>query len=284
MITKLKAALFLAAVLTTLPLHAEPVAETVWIPMLDPGQAGPQPIKLEATLYKPAGPGPFPVVVFNHGSSGGPIPPTYTEVPRAFAGLLSDHGIAMIVPMRRGRGKSEGVNREEPSACSVDSARQGIAYASAAVDAAFDYLRKQPWANMDKLVLAGHSRGGILAAIYAGDHPGVAKGVINFSGGWKNDTCGDTDINLALFEGAGKKASAPSIFLYGRGDGFYSDPSMESYGRTYRAAGGTVDFRIYQVTGFNGHLLYRRARPLWDKDVEGFLRGAGLIGNDAAKP
>lgn len=257
--------------------HAEPAAETVWIPMLDSAAATARQIKLETTLYKPAGPGPFPVVLFNHGSSGGPIPPTYTENPRALAGFLVERGIALIIPMRRGRGKSEGVNMEEPSPCTLDAARQGLAYASSAVDATFDFLRKQPWARMDKLVLAGHSRGGLLAAVYAGDHPGAATGVINFSGGWKNDTCGEQDINLALFEGAGKKAAAPGIFLYGRGDGFYSDPSMESYARTYRVAGGKVDFRLYPVSGFNGHLLYRRALPLWAADLDAFLRQAGMI-------
>lgn len=161
-------------------------------------------------------------------------------------------------------------------ACRIDSARQGSAHASGAVDATLELLRHQPWAAMDRLVPAGHSRGGILSAVYAGEHSGTAKGVINFSGGWKNDTCGGQDINLALFEGAGRKA-APGLFLYARGDGFYADPSMESYARRYGAAGGKVDFRMYEVSGFNGHLLYRRGLPLWEKDVDRFLRDVGLV-------
>ena len=269
-------------VVAILPARAEPAADTVWIPMQDPGTR--QQIRLEATLYKPAGAGPFPIVVFNHGSSGGPIPPAYTENPRALAGFLADRGIALVIPMRRGRGKSEGINQEEPSACTIDSARQGVAHASGAVDATLEFLRHQPWADMDRLVLAGHSRGGILSALYAGDHPGTARGVINFSGGWKNDTCGEQDINLALFEGAGGKASAPGLFLYARGDGFYSDPSMENYARTYGAAGGKVEFRMYEVSGFNGHLLYRRGLPLWEKDVDRFLREVGVSASNAVKP
>ena len=30
---------------------------------------------------------------------------------------------------------------------------------------------------------------------------------------WKNDTCGEQDINLALFDGAGRRAGGPAIFL-----------------------------------------------------------------------
>lgn len=271
-----------AGALLAFAAHAEPTPETVWIAMPEAGLAAP--LRLEATLYKPAGTGRFPVVLFNHGSSGGSIPPTYTENPRALAGFLNERGIALIAPMRRGRGKSEGVNQEEPSACTIEAARQGIAYATGAVDAAFAFLRAQPWADMDRLVLAGHSRGALLSAVYAGEHAGVAKGVINFSGGWKNDTCGNQDINLALFDGAGKRASVPAIFLYGRGDGFYADASMESYGRSYRAAGGKVDFRLYQVSGFNGHLLYRRGLALWEHDLDGFLRTVGLVGGETAHP
>ncbi|MDL2358237.1 MAG: dienelactone hydrolase family protein, partial [Pseudomonadota bacterium] len=274
-------ALAAACALLAVAAHAEPTPETVWIAMPEAGLAAP--LRLEATLYKPTGAGRFPVVLFNHGSSGGPIPPTYTENPRALAGFLNERGIALIVPMRRGRGKSEGVNQEEPSACTVASARQGIAYAAGAVDATFAFLRAQPWADMDRLVLAGHSRGGVLAAVYAGEHPGVAKGVINFSGGWKNDTCGEQDINLALFDGAGRRAGGPAIFLYGRGDGFYADASMDNYARSYRDAGGKVDFRLYQVSGFNGHLLYRRGLPLWEHDLDGFLRAVGMVGGATAR-
>lgn len=250
---------------------AQLAGTTVWIPMQDRGFFGARVIRLEATLFKPPGEGPFPAVIFNHGSSGGPIPPTYTENPKAFGAWLAAKNVALIVPMRRGRGKSEGSNKEEPSPCTVEAARQGLDYASEAVDAVYAWLRQQPWAAMDKLILAGHSRGGILASVYAAAHPGAAIGVLNFSGGWKNHDCGPVDINAVLFSEAGARSRVPHLFLYARGDAFYSDDAMRNYGAVFKAAGGEVDFRLLEVEKINGHQLFHRALPVWERSVEAFL-------------
>ncbi|MEO7579760.1 MAG: dienelactone hydrolase family protein [Massilia sp.] len=256
-------------------------AETVWIPLAGANPATP-PVKLEATLYRPEGGGRAPVVVFNHGSSGGPIPANYTEKAPGLATFLNARGIALLVPMRSGRGQSEGVNNEEPSACTVSAARARMATATAALDASLAYLRSQPWADMGKLALAGHSRGGLLAAAYATEHPGVVRGAINFSGGWKDDRCADPDINVALFEQAGRGAGTPAIFLYAHGDGFYADSSIEKYAQAYTGAGGKATFRFYQLSDVNGHLLFRRAQRLWEAYVEAFLRETGMLTAPAA--
>lgn len=245
--------------------------------MQEPGLVGKRTVQLEATVYKPDGAGPFPIVIFNHGSSGGPIPATYTEKAAAFGTYLVSKGIVLIVPMRRGRGQSEGINREEPSACNVESARQGIHYASEAVAAVYDYLRRQPWASMNNIVLAGHSRGGMLASMYAANHPGSAVGVINFSGGWKSDNCGGEDLNAILFSEAGAGAKVPNLFLYAHGDGFYSDESVRKYAEAFEHAGGNVRFMLYAVDQIDGHLLFHRAMRTWESEVDRFLTGLVLV-------
>ena len=249
---------------------------TVWIPLKDRGLFGDRIIHIEATLFKPPGAGPFPIVIFNHGSSGGPIPAAHTENPRTFGAYLLSKQIALVVPMRRGRGKSEGSNKEEPSPCNVNAARQGLQYASEAVDAVYQYLRQQPWASMDKVVLAGHSRGGMLASVYAAAHPGAALAVINFSGGWKNDNCGAVDVNLALFGQAGSGAKTANLFLYARGDAFYSDDSMSNYAAAFSGAGGDVTFKLVSLEKLNGHQLFHRAQPVWQSSVDDFLHRVGI--------
>ncbi|MDR7296387.1 dienelactone hydrolase [Pelomonas aquatica] len=250
-------------------------AETVWIPMS--ADAGAPAVKLEATLYRTPNAGPVPVVMFHHGSSGGPIPANYTERAQGLAKFLNARGVALIVPMRAGRGQSEGVDNEQPSACTVAATQAGMRNASAAVDATLQWLRAQPWPDMSRVVMAGHSRGGLLSVAYAAAHPDAVRGSINFSGGWKDDRCGDVDVNAVAFEAAGKAPQrVPSLFLYARGDGFYADASMEKYGRVFEGAGGDVTFRMYAFDDVNGHLLFRRKQALWEADVAAFLARIGL--------
>src|SRR5262245_12841092 len=60
-------------------------------------------LRLEAYLYRPSGPGPFPLVVHRHsGTDPG------TGWGAVIARLLTDAGYAVLVPERRGTGNSEG--------------------------------------------------------------------------------------------------------------------------------------------------------------------------------
>jgi dipeptidyl aminopeptidase/acylaminoacyl peptidase len=75
-----------------------------------PAAGGSQPLSLEATAYRPDGPGPFPLAVINHGSPR-------SDAERRGAGRLRfltqsrwfvAHGFAVVVPMRRGYAHSDG--------------------------------------------------------------------------------------------------------------------------------------------------------------------------------
>ena len=56
-------------------------------------------LRLEAYLYEPKGTGPFPVVIFNHGSRQGS---ERVERPFQFIGaVLTEAGYAVLVPERR---------------------------------------------------------------------------------------------------------------------------------------------------------------------------------------
>src|SRR5579884_1729519 len=60
-------------------------------------------ITLHGVVYKPQGKGPFPAVVYNHGSAGGMISKTGFD---ALGPVFASHGWVFFGPYRRGQGLS----------------------------------------------------------------------------------------------------------------------------------------------------------------------------------
>ncbi len=66
---------------------------------------------LQMRIYKPEGPGKFPTLIFNHGSTGYGTDSTRFKQPvdtPAVAAFFVQRGWAVVMPARRGRGGSEG--------------------------------------------------------------------------------------------------------------------------------------------------------------------------------
>lgn len=254
--------------------------QTVWIPMQAKEPSVSVPIKLEATLYKPDGEGRFPLVIYNHGSTGpGDVPADHTDNPWGLGQYLLRKNIALLVPMRRGRGKSEGRYLESYE-CSLRTSREGIRYASESLDAVYAYLSTQPWVDMRKIVLTGTSRGGMLSVVYAAEHPGSAVGAVNFVGGWMGDGCVakiQVDVNAVLFAEAGKKATVPNLFLYATRDPYYTSTRLADYADAFRNAGGVVDFKLYEMdASSNGHALFWVHWRMWMDEFDAFLVRTGM--------
>ena len=90
-------------------LSAGPRGQAMRIPVVDSGPLGTKQITLEATVYRPDGDGAWPVVIFNHGSTGGnPAVIKVTQKAARQARFFTRHGLAVVAPMRRGRGASDG--------------------------------------------------------------------------------------------------------------------------------------------------------------------------------
>src|SRR5690606_9512291 len=73
------------------------------------------PIALELVVYRPVGEGPFPTVMFNHGSTGlGNDPAEFVKTWHSptLAAFFNAQGWLVVFPQRRGRGKSGGLYDE----------------------------------------------------------------------------------------------------------------------------------------------------------------------------
>lgn len=239
-----------------------------------------QPVTLEVVVARPSGTGPFPTLVFLHGSTGlGNNPSLFTQtyVPENLSRYFNDRGWMVVYPQRRGRGKSgglydEGFNAERTRySCEPALSLPGIKRAIEDTEAASAWVRARPDVNKDRLLIGGHSRGGILAVAYSGGHAGQYRGVINFVGGWMSDRCPDPKaINTVTFAGAAK-AGVPTLWMYGLRDPFYGIEHSKLNFDAFTAAGGQGQFfTIEPVDVENGHNILRNTR-LWQNQVSVFV-------------
>ena len=237
-------------------------------------------IRLGAVLFRPAGTGPFPLAVVNHGSTGrGNDPRLFrqTFIAPMAAEFLSARGWLIAFPQRRGRGRSDGLydegfntDRAQGYTCETKRTLAGADRALKDVDAAIAALQKRPDVRPGPVLLLGQSRGGALSAAYAGRHPGKVRGVVNFVGGWIGDGCRNAiTINRTLMN-RGARYPRPMLWLYGRNDPFYSLDHSRGNFEAFRAAGGKGRFFGFQVPGGNGHGVVQFPR-LWAAEVDRYL-------------
>jgi dienelactone hydrolase len=240
-----------------------------------------KPVWLEAVIFKPAGAGPFPLAVINHGSTGRGNNPalfaqTWFEV--GLADFLNERGWIVAFPQRRGRGKSDGlydegfsVDRKLGYICDTEISLRGADRALGDIDAAIAVLRRRPDVAPGPVLIGGKSRGGVLAVAYAGLHPAEISGVINFVGGWLGEGCPDAAAaNQNLFE-RGAHYPQPTIWLYGHGDRFYSVAHSRANFAAFEKAGGKGKFLDFDVPSSRGHsLLY--FPDLWSGPVGDYLQ------------
>lgn len=241
---------------------------------------GSESVQLELVFRKPAGEGPFPTVIFNHGSTGNGDKPelfgqTWSHLP--VAKYFNDQGWMIVFPQRRGRGRSEGkydegfeLDRSHYS-CNPELSLAGVDRAIADLDAVVAHLKSRSDVRADQLLIAGQSRGGILAIAYAGVRPDVFVGAVNFVGGWMTDRCPDpVSINTVTFR-RGAAFKRETLWLYGKSDPFYSLAHSKSNFKAFKAAGGSGKFYALSVPGKDsGHdvLWYPE---VWQKHLSKYL-------------
>src|ERR1700719_5217047 len=138
------------------------VAETVTFPSGE--------ITLHGVLYKPEGTGPFPAVIYNHGSAPGMMS---KEAFAALGPVFAKHGWVFFGPYRRGQGLSASAGPYIGDQIAAAEKAGGMSAAAAtmvrllATDhlndqlAALAWLRKQSFVQANRIAVAGTSFGGI---------------------------------------------------------------------------------------------------------------------------
>jgi dienelactone hydrolase len=230
---------------------------------------------LETTVFQPNGPGPFPLIIINHGKDPGR--PNLQPRDRFYymASAFVKRGYAVMVPMRQGFANSTGRYRDY--GCNMTA--NGYAQAED-IAATLAYARQQRWVDADRIVVAGQSYGG-LATIALGtqDQPGV-RGLINFAGGLRDDSdrCAWRSALVSAFAEYGAKTKLPTLWMYGQNDSLFGPELAQRMYAAFEGAGGRgrlVEFAPFKRDS-HGMLASRDGEKVWLDDTMRFLAQIGM--------
>ena len=127
-------------------------------------------VTLHGVLYKPEGTGPFPAVVYNHGSAAGMLS---KEAFDALGPVFASHGWVFFGPYRRGQGLSASAGPYIGDQIAAAEKNGGISAAATAMVrlletdhlndqlSALAWLRTQGFVQSNRIAVAGNSFGGI---------------------------------------------------------------------------------------------------------------------------
>jgi len=246
-----------------------------------PDQGG-QPVRLSGLLYRPKGAGPFPLVIINHGS-----PRDYASLPTIRSVFLTPsswfvaHGYAVVVPLRRGYGTSQGTFAESDGRCNNRDYQHSTEEAARDILAVFAYMRRQSFIDPSHTIIVGHSAGGwaSLAAI-ANNPPGVV-GAINFAGGRGSDAPGHVcqpERLLASAREFGRRTRVPTLWLYAENDKFFGPMlAREMFAAFTASHSAEATFVSLPAFGDDGHALVLNGTSLsiWEPAAKAFLAKLG---------
>lgn len=250
-------------------------------------------IRLVTYVYRPVKNDRHEVVLFSHGSTGGlaraPTEPVLNAPTPSVVQFFLSRGYTVVAPMRRGRGESSGSYVEECSVftgqCTpsdqVALAERGLREALLDTDAVLKQLILGRLSGSgSKIILVGHSRGGFLSLLLAGEQPSLVKAVINFAGGWHGVTERLTssenrqrmDDHKARLTRAASRATSPTMWVYAARDPLYRDGVAQELHGFWQGAGGRAELAfLSEHTLANAHLAIGEL-PLWEQQVDAFLK------------
>ncbi|MES2932519.1 MAG: CocE/NonD family hydrolase [Pseudomonadota bacterium] len=245
--------------------------EKVW--MIATGN-GTNRINLETTIFTPPTKGPYPLVILNHGKDAGNPHSQRRDRFLVISREFIKRGYAVIIPMRKGFSKSSGHYVE--TKCDMTS--NGQMQAEDLVGT-LEYLRGQDWADMNRIVIAGQSYGGLTAMAFGTRRfPGV-KGLINFSGGLRmRDGCKWQESLVHAFSNYGAKTLVPSLWFYGQNDSHFNPQLATELHNAYVGAGGQAKLISYGNFKNDAHAMVGSSDgvSIWWPETEIFLNGIGL--------
>jgi Xaa-Pro aminopeptidase/dienelactone hydrolase len=232
-------------------------------------------LTLHGVIWKPEGRGPFPAVIYNHGSEAWP-----TDL-QEIGPLYARHGYVLFGPIRRGQGRSVGVAPYMNGQLIAERQAHGDAawgrlmvklHETEQLDdqlAGIAYVKTLRYVDPGRIAVTGVSFGGI-QTVLAAERAGGIRAAVDFAGAamtWADSP----EIRERLLT-AVRNAKVPIYFIQAEND-YNLGPSrtlaaeMDRLGKPHR-------MKIYPpfgVTKQEGHGLGLRGGTVWESDVFAFL-------------
>ena len=262
--------------------------QVVQVPVQVKGLFGSQEVQLTATVYRPDGNGPFPLVVLNHGSRTDAIERVkigrFRRIPQIREFIK--RGFAVIVPIRRGHGVTGGDYVEDFGKCSAPDYYQPACESARDVLAARDFGSKMPFVNPECILLVGQSAGGLACLAAASFNPPGVIGVVNFSGGsggnpvtHPGEPCSPQSMVIVISKFA-ESIKVPVLWHYAENDKFFSPKYVREWFSAFEECGGKGRFVMQPPFGDDGHTLFlsRKGIPIWTRALDSFLKDFDIGG------
>jgi dienelactone hydrolase len=225
---------------------------------------------LRGFLYRPAGAGPFPAILWNHGSER--LPGWQPDL----AAFFVSRGFVFFVPHRAGHGRSPGADVTDPAGL----ARGGPdghwgpvrAHERANLDvaAASAWLRQRPFVDPERVAMVGCSFGGIQTLLSAEQGRGV-RAFVAFAPAAQS--WGDVHLRERLAR-AVTAAKAPVFILQAAND-FSTEPTRVLGPLVERNGGMAKLYPAFGASAQDGHWGFatlRQGTEVWGADVVAFLQ------------
>lgn len=234
-------------------------------------------LKLYGVLYRPVGPGPFPAVVYNHGSAPGMLSQQAFE---ALGPVFVQRGWVLFGPYRRGQGLSTAAGPYIEDQIDAAYKKGGISAADATAVrlletdhlddqlAGLAWLRKQSFVQSKRIAVAGTSFGGIETVL--GAEKGSYCAAVDFAGGamsWRR-----APLIQSLMVGAVQNSRVPIFFIQAQND--YDLSPTHVLSEAMKNAGKKFEVKIYPPFGTgktDGHTFGYFGGSIWGNDVFQFL-------------
>jgi dienelactone hydrolase len=244
-------------------------AETVSFPSGD--------LTLHGSLYKPQGAGPFPAVLYNHGSAAGMLSVEAAEV---LGPVFTRRGWVFFMPYRRGQGLSASAGPYILDEVNAAEKEGGARAAAATVVrllenehlgdqmAALAWLKTTTFVRPDQIAVAGTSFGGIEAVL--GAERASYCAAVDASGAAQS-WAEAPELQVIMIR-AVRNARAPIFFFQAEND-FDLSPSRD-LSAAMKEAAKVFEVKIYPPFGASakeGHTLGYFGSAIWGDDVFRFL-------------